>query len=207
MVKLSHIIITNLVIFALALPALATRHNVDVHSFAFTPSTVTVVAGDSIVWHNSGGSHNIHHNATPSLFGNSVGSGWTYTFVVNLDPGDYEYVCQPHSGTMIGHVIVQQPSGVNDRTPAQATGFALEQNYPNPFNPTTNIQFSVPFESDVHISLLNVLGQQIGQIFSGRVAAGQHVVPFNATGLTTGLYFYRMETPEGVLIRKMNYLK
>jgi plastocyanin len=207
MVRIKHLTLGYLFILAFALPALATRHNVDVHNFAFVPATVTVAPGDSIVWTNSGGFHNVHHNATPSLFGNTAGSGWTYTYVVSLSAGTYDYICEIHPASMVGHVIVQAPNAVGERTHAQIGGFALDQNYPNPFNSTTNIQFSVPFESDVHLTLMNVLGQQIGQIFQGHVTAGQHSVPFDASGLTTGIYFYRLETPSGVLVRKMSYLK
>ncbi|MFH0734930.1 MAG: T9SS type A sorting domain-containing protein [bacterium] len=71
--------------------------------------------------------------------------------------------------------------------------FAISQNYPNPFNPSTTITFAVPVESNVTISLFNTLGQQVASIVDGNFTAGSHVLNFNASALSSGIYFYTIE--------------
>ena len=203
-------------IFALAfavvvsLPAWATIYTVLVENNLFNPSHITITHGDTVVWHCVAGFHSVHHLGSPSLFGNSpAGAPWFYQFTFDHS-GDstFHYDCAVHGVAMSGTVVVQ---AANDAPPlhlaGNATEMALAQNYPNPFNNQTNIQFTVPIESNVRITVLDVLGQTVKQIFAGRVAAGSHTVSFNADGLSSGIYFYRMQAPGAVLVRKMNYLK
>lgn len=71
--------------------------------------------------------------------------------------------------------------------------YTLAQNYPNPFNPSTKINFSLAVESQVSLKVFNVLGQSVGEIFNGKLAAGSQEVTFDASGLNSGVYFYRLE--------------
>jgi len=68
--------------------------------------------------------------------------------------------------------------------------YVLNQNYPNPFNPSTSISFSLPVESDVQLSLYNMLGQEVVDITNSQFQAGTHKVYFNAKGLSSGTYIY-----------------
>lgn len=68
--------------------------------------------------------------------------------------------------------------------------FVLNQNYPNPFNPSTTITFSLPVNSDVQLSLYNMLGQKITEITNANFQAGTHQVNFTAEGLSSGTYIY-----------------
>lgn len=72
--------------------------------------------------------------------------------------------------------------------------FTLHQNYPNPFNPTTNISFELPVQSDIVLEVFNVTGQRVATLASGTWQAGSHTVAFNAQGLASGLYLYRLRT-------------
>jgi len=73
------------------------------------------------------------------------------------------------------------------------TEFALSQNYPNPFNPTTMIKFGIPVDSKVTLKVFDMLGQEVKEVFSGEIKTGWHEIEFNATGLATGMYIYRIE--------------
>lgn len=91
--------------------------------------------------------------------------------------------------------------------------FSLEQNYPNPFNPTTNIRFTLPVHSYVNISVYNLIGQLVNELFNGDLSSGSHVVSFNASNLSSGIYFYSItanseSTGENFrLTKKMTLLK
>ena len=71
--------------------------------------------------------------------------------------------------------------------------FVLNQNHPNPFNPSTTISFSLPVESNVRITLFNMLGQQVAQLVNSDFQAGNHKIEFNAQDLSTGAYIYTLE--------------
>jgi hypothetical protein len=72
--------------------------------------------------------------------------------------------------------------------------FALEQNYPNPFNPTTTIQFSLPQTSKVEIKVFNTLGEEVSTLISEELPAGTHTSQWSASGMASGVYFYRIQT-------------
>ncbi len=71
--------------------------------------------------------------------------------------------------------------------------YALEQNYPNPFNPSTTIRFALPINADVTINLYNTLGQEVATIFNADLEAGIHETVFNASNLSSGVYFYMLK--------------
>jgi len=73
-------------------------------------------------------------------------------------------------------------------------GYQLEQNYPNPFNPTTTIRYSVVERCNVEIIVYDALGKQIRSLVNGDHDAGVYEVDFDATGLTSGVYFYQIKT-------------
>ncbi|MBO6522242.1 MAG: CotH kinase family protein [Balneolaceae bacterium] len=87
------------------------------------------------------------------------------------------------------------------------TDFSLSQNYPNPFNPSTNISFSIPQASKVELTVFNVLGQKVHTLVDGNLNAGSHFVTFDASGLTSGVYFYRLVSGNNVATQKMLLMK
>lgn len=90
-------------------------------------------------------------------------------------------------------------------TPLQ---FSLEQNYPNPFNPSTNIQFTLANTSDVSLEVFNMLGQKVATILQNeKMTAGSHTQAFNASSLASGMYVYRISTPDFTMSRKMMLIK
>ena len=98
-------------------------------------------------------------------------------------------------------------SNVIDVEVVTPSTFSLEQNYPNPFNPSTTIRFSIPVETDVRLNVYNALGQVIAEIVNERLKEGYHEVNFDATDLTSGIYFYRLEADKFVDVKKMIIIK
>ena len=85
--------------------------------------------------------------------------------------------------------------------------FELYQNYPNPFNSETQVIFSLNKSSEIDLSVYNLLGQRVATLFKGRKPAGIHKIIFNATGLPSGVFFYRIKSSEFSSTRKMLYVK
>jgi hypothetical protein len=93
------------------------------------------------------------------------------------------------------------------RVNTMPTEYNLSQNYPNPFNPTTSIQFSIPKESFVKLSVFNVIGQRIQVLVNQNMSAGNYKVNFDASKLNSGMYIYRIETADYTSVRKMLLVK
>lgn len=83
----------------------------------------------------------------------------------------------------------------------------LLQNFPNPFNPQTRIRFTLPRSERITLTLYNILGQSVKLITSGVQDAGVHSVVLDAHDLPSGVYLYRLKTPQTVLTRKLIILK
>lgn len=87
------------------------------------------------------------------------------------------------------------------------TGYSLEQNYPNPFNPTTTIRYTLPLSGRVSVRVFNILGQLVTTLVDGNRIAGTYEATFNASALSSGIYFYRIESGKYVAVKKMMLLK
>lgn len=88
--------------------------------------------------------------------------------------------------------------------PLTASGeYVINQNRPNPFNPNTTIEFEIPVDDRVTITVFDALGRAVALLLDQEMTAGTHAVTFNAQNLPSGIYFYRMETPHFNQMRKM----
>ena len=83
-------------------------------------------------------------------------------------------------------------SSISDNE-AVPTVYTLEQNYPNPFNPSTQIRFGLPFDSNVKLKIYNILGQTVTELVNETLISGYHTLEWNASTLTSGIYFYSIE--------------
>ena len=107
------------------------------------------------------------------------------------------------------------PTGVEEPTghgPLLPTGYELYQNHPNPFNPSTRIAYDIPNGTNVSLSIYNVLGQQVRVLVDSYETAGHHTVLWDGRdsrggAVASGVYFYRMISPDGSLSKKMLLLK
>ena len=85
--------------------------------------------------------------------------------------------------------------------------FRLAQNYPNPFNPSTTIGFELSETTQVMLSIYSIDGRLITTLVNELRSAGSHTIPFNAAGLSSGVYVYRMQTPTTDITRTMTLIK
>lgn len=83
----------------------------------------------------------------------------------------------------------------------------LDQNYPNPFNPSTTISYQMDSPQTVTLTVYDQLGRKVSVLSNGRMSSGKHWVTFDASDLSSGLYFYRLRTESSVLTRKMLLIK
>ncbi|MBX2990823.1 MAG: glycoside hydrolase family 9 protein [Bacteroidetes bacterium] len=84
-------------------------------------------------------------------------------------------------------------NGIVRNSAALPEGFALYQNYPNPFNPLTTIEFNLPHREYVTVAVYNMLGQDVALLLNETQDAGKYTLRFDASGLTSGVYFYRLQ--------------
>ena len=87
------------------------------------------------------------------------------------------------------------------------TEFKLNQNYPNPFNPSTNIKYSVPENNFVSVKVYDVLGEEVASIINEEKSAGSYEVNFDASNLSSGIYFYTMRSGSFLETKKMVLMK
>ncbi|HMS33829.1 MAG TPA: T9SS type A sorting domain-containing protein [Ignavibacteria bacterium] len=144
-----------------------------------------------------------------SMIGNVAGNGTTgdpknYEFTDrNLNSGKYNYRLKQidfngnfHYYNLSEEVII----GIPDK-------FSLSQNYPNPFNPTTKIDFALPKDGNVKITVFDNSGKLVSEISNGFRSAGYHTVEFNAANIASGVYFYKFETNGFSKVMKMTVIK
>ena len=81
--------------------------------------------------------------------------------------------------------------------------FSLSQNYPNPFNPTTKLRFGLPERTNAKLTVYDILGRVISTLVNGELEAGYHEVNFDASKLSSGIYFYRLQAGNFVDMKKM----
>lgn len=91
--------------------------------------------------------------------------------------------------------------------PAQPKQWLLSQNYPNPFNPSTAINYQLPSNGYVTLRVYDMLGREVATLVDGRQSAGMHTVKFDAAGLSSGVYLYRLTAGGLFLSRKMIFMK
>jgi hypothetical protein len=86
-------------------------------------------------------------------------------------------------------------------------GFSLEQNYPNPFNPTTNFEFRIVDFGLVSLKVYDILGNEVATIVNEELPAGNYKYQWNAAGLASGVYFYRLQAGKFVDTKKLILLR
>lgn len=113
-----------------------------------------------------------------------------------------------HIPTCYGWFAKGEPSEQPEAETIEApVGFSLGDNYPNPFNPTTTIDYSVPSDARVLLTVYNSLGQEVATLVDAEVAAGWYKVSWDAGGVASGVYFYRLTAGNNSTMKRMLLLK
>jgi hypothetical protein len=135
-------------------------------------------------------------------------TGSSYRFVdANLSNGttyNYSLVAVDVNGA---RKELGTTSAVPSINAATITEYALHQNFPNPFNPTTSIAIDLVDAGNVSLKVYNLMGQEVGTLLTGNMTSGRHIVNFDATNLSSGLYLYRLSVNGFVAEKKMLLMK
>ncbi|MFN0157583.1 MAG: T9SS type A sorting domain-containing protein [Bacteroidota bacterium] len=96
---------------------------------------------------------------------------------------------------------------VDDKQAHVPANFELGQNYPNPFNPSTTIEISVPQTRYVNITVFDLLGQEVATLVSDELQPGRHKIQWDATGVSSGVYFYRFRSGDIIQTKRLMLLR
>lgn len=131
------------------------------------------------------------------LYLQDIGLQDIYSDAVTISPESSE-----HSNVVINGIIASGNGNIHLPEKMQ-----LSQNYPNPFNPSTLIEFSIPYQSSITLSVFNVLGEEVARLHEGVLAAGKYDYEFNGEELSSGAYFVVLKAGAATITRKMMLLK
>lgn len=111
-------------------------------------------------------------------------------------------------GIILSSVSQEEVTAVSDRNSSAAPqSFALDQNFPNPFNPSTTIRYSVINSGNVTLKVYDILGKEVAELVNSFHNAGSYTAHFNASELSSGIFFYILQSGNSVSTKKMLLLK
>jgi len=183
--------------------------------------TIAQMAADSMaayvryVWENNGdglGSRPFFNSTNPIFPYQGVSADWASTqgYPVRENLRYTNTALVDGDGLPLGDLTwwPDKVSAVEEVTGAGVPSeYNLEQNYPNPFNPVTNIKYSVANSAQVTLKVYNLLGQEVATLVNQVQKAGNYVVDFDASNLSSGVYMYRLQSGNVGITKKMMLLK
>jgi hypothetical protein len=184
----------------------------EAHSLALDDSTNVYVTGIT----STGPPPNGYNQFTTIKYNSSGIQQWLTDYPgggikILIDSSGNFYVAGGHVSSNTGldfcTIKYSQFVSIKQITNEIPTKYILMQNYPNPFNPSTVINYSLPRRSTVKLVLYNILGQQVKTIVNSTQEASNYVEIINLDNLPSGIYFYRLETSNFSLTRKMVLIK
>jgi hypothetical protein len=131
----------------------------------------------------------------------SAGVGEVKMYIAGLQGG------QGGNNSALVLASLEQTTGIEKEIWAMPNVILLAQNYPNPFNAQTAIEFSLNRSQFVRLTIYDLLGQEVATLIDGFMEAGNHTITFDASSLTSGVYFYRLRARDAIETRRMVLLK
>ena len=183
-----------------------TSHLVVLTGIVFTDADITISVGDTVIWRNDEGFHNVEADDGSFSSGDPAQAPWTFKHVFTAK-GVNPYFCIVHVGFgMTGVVTVMDPVGVSDQN-LVVNKFELEQNYPNPFNPSTVIRYQTAEKSNVTLTVYNSIGRKISTLLNEVKSKGTFTIEFNGSNLPSGIYYVRLQAGTFTDTKKMVLLR
>ncbi|MCP4684151.1 MAG: T9SS type A sorting domain-containing protein [bacterium] len=153
---------------------------------------------DSVIYADSGATVPVFFSVRTPTFHSDTVNTISYTVFSHVD------TAVTGSGSFDVYMTVTDVDDPDINLPGS---FVLHQNYPNPFNPTTTILFNLSARSAAQLDIFDITGRTVESRKLGVLPSGDHTVEFDASGLASGVYFYRLATENAVDTRKMMLLK
>jgi plastocyanin len=186
-----------------------TSYTVQASDYKFTPSDLTITAGDTVTWVWVNGMHTTTSDSTSGIDvwdANLNQTSKSFSFVFS-SPGVHNYYCKFHKSLgMIGTITVNNATAITS-TSQQPVSFSLDQNYPNPFNPSTNIKYSIAKAGYVTLKIYDMLGNEVNTLVSQRLSPGNYSAEFHADGLPSGIYLCQLKSGNFSSTKKMILMK
>lgn len=141
------------------------------------------------------------------------GTNWTSVFTGTGAYNDINFAtsagCPVGWAVGAGGVVARMSlmTGISNYNGEVPSSFNLSQNFPNPFNPSTNINFSIPKSGLVTLKIYDMVGREVSTLVNEFKSAGNYIVGFSGANLTSGTYFYRLESDNFVETKKMLLIK
>ncbi len=129
----------------------------------------------------------------------AAGSDTLYATAVKGYSGKWNWA--PNKG-----IVIKNPTGIENIS-SIANQFSLRQNYPNPFNPSTKIEFSLAKQSNVTLKVYNLSGKEVATLVNGEYSQGVYSVNWNASGLASGIYIYKIQAGNYSDTKKLSLIK
>ena len=173
--------------------ASATIYTVAVSNYKFEPKEITINEGDTVVWVNSDGHHNVDgmktaYPSNPESFGNDAGMDWTYQFIFST-AGTYNYQCDPHVGFgMVGKITVNQKQTTSTQIAEKSDRIRV---FPNPAKEFINLSIPTSMGSAQMLKIYSITGSLVDtKTISGNSAK------YNLAQLKSGVYFVEIQTSD-----------
>ena len=170
--------------------------NDEIYSTAFNLNKIykTSLSGDTLTVAGTGAAGQLNGPALSSTFSNPNG-------IVRSVTGDTLYVSD--YGTRSLRMLTGVTLGLINVSTHSPGSSLLEQNYPNPFNPVTNIKFAISNTGLVILKVFDITGREVAQLVNMELNAGTYNYDFNASHLSSGIYFYKLQAGEFSVTKKM----
>lgn len=176
-------------------------YTVAVSNYKFEPKELTIQVGDTVVWNNPDGHHNVNgtkatYPANPESFGNAVAMSWTYRYIFKT-AGTYDYQCDPHTAFgMFGKVIVKEKASTVVQIAQSSDGPV--RLYPNPARNFVDVVVPVSLGAAKTLRVYSIAGNLV---YSRIVDSGSF--RYDLSDLKTGVYFVEIQTEKQKSVTKL----